>query len=216
METMKTWNGQFRPIVQLLIWYRQNLKLKQVTIRDGQRVPLCPAHAPVRAYENCTRTYTQPFHTHARTRNIFARTDPQNFHTHARTLICVAEITRTRKPHPHTLRVRVYGSHGHTLPIPGYDYVTISGKPGSYSGSDPIRLTVPDSTIIHFHSGGDYSFFHYIYSSYSPTNSGFVLEWTCAKSNSQYNSHCYSAYHQLVTIHIVTICRIFEFSSVFS
>ena len=57
---------------------------------------------------------------------------------------------------------------------PGYDYLTIAGH--RYNGSASIKITVPTPTIVQFHSDG------------SATRSGFVLQWTCSKSNSQYNS----------------------------
>jgi len=51
----------------------------------------------------------------------------------------------------------------------GYDYVTIAGT--RYEGSDEISITVPDATIVYFHSDD------------SATEPGFVLEWTCGNGN---------------------------------
>ena len=57
----------------------------------------------------------------------------------------------------------------------GSDYVTIAGD--RFEGSDPIRITVPDSTIVHFHSDD------------AETKAGFVLDWTCAEGNSKYSPY---------------------------
>ena len=46
-----------------------------------------------------------------------------------------------------------------------YDYVTINGL--KYDGSDKISVTIPSTTIVHFHSDK------------SDTKKGFVLKWTC-------------------------------------
>jgi len=48
-----------------------------------------------------------------------------------------------------------------------YDYVTISGL--KYDGSDTIRVLIPSTTIVHFHSDR------------SETKKGFVLKWTCVR-----------------------------------
>jgi len=59
------------------------------------------------------------------------------------------------------------------------DYVTIAGT--RYTGSASIRITVPQSTIVHFHSD------------WGNTKSGFVLQWTCGKSSHISLKHVFSA-----------------------
>jgi len=46
-----------------------------------------------------------------------------------------------------------------------YDYVTIAGT--RYEGTESMSVTVPNLTVVHFHSDG------------STTKSGFILKWTC-------------------------------------
>ena len=47
----------------------------------------------------------------------------------------------------------------------GYDYVTVAGM--RYEGTVLISVTVPNATVVRFHSDG------------STTKSGFILKWTC-------------------------------------
>jgi len=59
--------------------------------------------------------------------------------------------------------VKLISTQFETEPV--YDYVTIAGT--RYAGTESISVTVPNLTVVHFHSDDDI------------TKSGFILKWTC-------------------------------------